>query len=93
MEATLANARDMQNFPTTVCLTCQSIGGDTHCMTGEASASSVLIIIVIIFLKMPILTTDWSVVLMLRSNHEVWAHIALIAALLLMLHLLFVMPN
>ena len=51
-----------------------------------------LIIIVIIFLEMPILTTDWSVVLMLRSNHEVWAHIALIAALLLMLHLLLVMP-
>ena len=61
-------------------------------MTGEAN-SSVLIIIVIIFLEMPILTTDWSVVLMLRSNHEVWAHIALIAALLLMLHLLLMMPN
>ncbi len=83
---------DAQNFPTTVCLTCQSIGGDTHCMTGEAN-SSVLIIIVIIFLEMPVLTTDWNVVLMLRSNHEVWAHIALIAALLLMLHLLLVMPN
>ena len=48
----------MQNFSTTVCLTCQSIGDDTHCVTGEAILS-VLIIIVIIFLRMPILTTDF----------------------------------
>lgn len=68
------------------------MSSDTHCMTGEAN-SSVLFIIIMILSEMPILTTDWSVVLVLRSNHEVWAHIALIAALLLMLHLLLVMPN
>lgn len=43
IKATLADAKATQNFPTTVCLTCQSIGGDAHCMTGEAK-SLVLII-------------------------------------------------